>query len=235
MGNPKQQRMDVFKYWGSWSRSMLTCFELTIGNFIPVTRLLMDHVSEWYSLIILVYKCTMGFAVVKVINGVFMHETFNVANSDNQLMILQRQRTIQMHKQKMTLLFDATDVSGDGLLSLEEFRDILHDPWVKTWLAAMELSTDDGDTLFEIIAEDDGRIDPAELVQGVAKLKGAARSMDLLALKRGIKHMFQKDFQLLQKVSEELQKDFELHRTEVAALLARSDQVPASSGDAIAR
>ena len=77
------------------------------------------------------YKCTMGFAVVR---GVFMHETLKVASSDNALMILQKQLTMQMHKDKMQLLFEATDVSGDGLLSREEFMDILQDPWAGSWI-----------------------------------------------------------------------------------------------------
>merc|ERR1719329_309691 len=113
----------------------------------------------------------------------------------------------------MKLLFEATDTSGDGLLSIDEFREILYNPWVKTWLSAMEISTDDVDVLFDLVAEDDGRIDPAELVHGVSKLKGTARSMDLLAGNRDMKHHFQ-------KISDQIRKDFESHRAEMTAFTA---------------
>lgn len=184
---PVEKRKLVYMYFGSWSRAMLTMFEITLGNWVPSCRLLVDNVSEWYSVVFVWYKCVAGFAVVKVITGVFMHETFKVASADNELMILQKERMQQMHEEKMKLLFDAADTSGDGMLCFQEFDEILHNPWVKTWLAAMEINPEDVWALFDLIAGGDGKITSTELVHAVSHLKGTARSLDLLIECRDIR------------------------------------------------
>merc|ERR1712151_872165 len=51
----------------------------------------------------------------------------------------------------------------------------------------MELSIDDVEILFQLIAGDDGRIDPHELVHNVQRLKGTARSMDLLSESKALR------------------------------------------------
>ena len=40
---------------------MLSMFELTLGNWPPVTRLLSEEVTEWFMLICIAHKLTIGF------------------------------------------------------------------------------------------------------------------------------------------------------------------------------
>ena len=37
-------RQKVFLYFGSFTRSMVTLFEITLGNWVPVCRTLMDNI-----------------------------------------------------------------------------------------------------------------------------------------------------------------------------------------------
>merc|ERR1719223_1108717 len=74
-------RKEVFRFFGSFTRSMLTMFEITLGNWIPPCRSLMEHITEGYAALFILYKCVVGFAVAKVITGVFMCETFKVAST----------------------------------------------------------------------------------------------------------------------------------------------------------
>ena len=46
-----------------------------------------------------------------------MQETMNVASSDDQLMMRQRERAQKLHTRKMEALFALADESGDGLLN----------------------------------------------------------------------------------------------------------------------
>ncbi|CAK0842989.1 unnamed protein product, partial [Prorocentrum cordatum] len=58
---------------------------------------------------------------------------------------------------------------------------------VKTWMASMELDVSDAASVFLLVDKDgDGTLTPEELVQGVALLKGAARSIDLHMLRREV-------------------------------------------------
>ncbi|CAK9043819.1 Muscle calcium channel subunit alpha-1 (MDL-alpha-1) [Durusdinium trenchii] len=207
-----QDQQDVFVYFGTFTRSLLSLFEMTLANWPPVARLLMEHVTEFWMPVCLFHKLTMGFAVVGVINGVLMQETFKVAHMDDTVMVREKQRAMRAHLAKMSLLFQEADTSGDGRLDLEEFKSILDDYEVKIWLAAMDLDVSDVEELFFMLDDggvprqwggegsgkqefmallalslcrfNDGRLSAEELVKGVAKLRGAARAMDLRKIHR---------------------------------------------------
>merc|ERR1719329_355323 len=164
-------------------------FEMTLGNWVPVTRLLTDSVSQWYLPVFLGYKLIVGFAVLKVVTGVFINETFNTAKNDDELMVMQRTALSKLYKKKMKQLFEEVDKSGDGRISWSEFKGILDDDRLKTWLSAMELDVSDTKLLFDLIDNGDGAISSDELVLGVKKLKGAARSLDMVTVMREIKEL----------------------------------------------
>merc|ERR1719478_548804 len=105
-------RMQSYMYFGSFDKAALSMFEVTLGNWVPITRNLQANVSAWFGPIMMAYKCIVGFAVVKVITGVFLHETFKCASSDDELMILSREREIRKHVQKMEMLFAEADHTG---------------------------------------------------------------------------------------------------------------------------
>merc|ERR1712228_800514 len=76
--NDMEKRRIIFEYFGSCSRATLTMFEITLGNWPPVARILQENVDEFYVAFSILHKLTIGFAVIGVINGVFMQETMNV-------------------------------------------------------------------------------------------------------------------------------------------------------------
>ncbi|CAK0820690.1 unnamed protein product [Prorocentrum cordatum] len=102
---------------------------------------------------------------------------------DNQIMVWQKERQVEMHTRKMKAFFAEADTSHDGTVALQEFRDIMEVEWVRTWLASMDMSSGDVDQLFTLIdTSQDGLITVEELIKGVSKLKGAARSIDLVTM-----------------------------------------------------
>merc|ERR1712194_173914 len=127
------------------------------------------------------HKISIGFAGVAIINGVFIQETFKVASSDDVLMVRQRERANRLHAQKMKRLFHEADVVDvDGLISKEEWVSLLLDPQVKNWLGSMELDACDAINVFSLIdTSHDAHLSMEELVAGVSRLRGAARSIDL--------------------------------------------------------
>uniref|UniRef100_A0A7S4Q5C2 EF-hand domain-containing protein n=1 Tax=Alexandrium monilatum TaxID=311494 RepID=A0A7S4Q5C2_9DINO len=185
-GNPRADRHLIYKYFGTFSKAMLTMFEITLANWIPVCRALTETVNEWFLIFALVHKFIIGFAVVMVITGVFLQETFKVAATDDTIMINTKQRQIKTHTAKMTRLFEAADEDRNGILDKEEFKALLSSPDVLMWLSSMGLEVQDANDVYEMVckmteAEDDG-IDAKGLVMGVARLKGHARSVDLSAV-----------------------------------------------------
>jgi len=170
-------------YFGSFLRSMFSMFELTLANWPPAARILAEYVHWSFMPLAVAHKLVFGFVVIGVITGVIMKETFKVAEQDNQIMVWQKERQVQMHTRKMKAFFAEADTSNDGTVTLQEFRDIMEVEWVRTWLASMDMSAGDIDQLFKLIdTSQDGLITVEELIKSVSKLKGAARSIDLVTM-----------------------------------------------------
>jgi len=170
--------LNVFKYFGSFARSMLTMFEMTLGNWIVPARALVENVNEWYMLFFLMHKFIIGFSVVSVITGVFIQETFKVATSDDQIMLNNKERTSREHERKMNILFKHADGDGNGNLDLEEFVQVMDNATVKKWLSSMGLDVEDATQLFYLVGSGES-VNAHDLVKGAGKLKGSARSIDL--------------------------------------------------------
>merc|ERR550532_2117622 len=101
-------------------------------------------------------------------------------------MMMTKERAKKTHMKKIGALFDLADADGDGQIELAEFKEVLADKEVRTWLAAMELDIHDDDELFNLLDIDDsGSITADELVTGVSRLKGSAKNYDMVALQRG--------------------------------------------------
>ena len=62
-------------------------FEITLANWGPPVRRLMNKVDEWWAVFFLAYKLTVGFAVVQVIISTFIQQTFKTASRDEEVMI----------------------------------------------------------------------------------------------------------------------------------------------------
>merc|ERR1740121_3011380 len=90
---------------GTFTRSTLTMFEITFGNWIVPCRVLMDNISEGFMLFSLLHKLVIGFSMVSVINGVFIQETFKVAAQDDFVMMRHKEAANRNHRKKMEALF----------------------------------------------------------------------------------------------------------------------------------
>merc|ERR1712137_1439787 len=138
---------------------------------------------------VLVYKMAIGFAVLSVIRGVFLHETFKAASSDDELMVVQKRRAQRKHEEKMKRLFSQANMSCEGGIQRSEFQDLLQDDTVRVWLAAQDVEVGDGTLLFDLMDDGDKKLTVEELVKGVARLRGPARSLDLIGLMHMTSHL----------------------------------------------
>jgi len=175
-----KERQSLYTYFGTFTRSMYSFFELTLANWPPIQRLLAENLSEWFMVMGVMHKLTFGFAFVGVINGVFMQETFKVASTDDRVMLRRSERMINTHAKKMTMFFEEADANGSGVIDRAEFKMLVAQPAVSMWLSSMELDAKDGDLLFSLLDDGDGHLTLDEVVRGVAKLKGSARSIDVV-------------------------------------------------------
>jgi hypothetical protein len=203
---------ELYQYFGTFTRALLSCFEITIGNWVPVARILMESVSEYFILFSLFHRLVFGLGMINVINSVFIQETLKVAATDDILMLQRKAESVKIHDAKMKRLFSAA-AKLDSHVSPRHLFRIFHDPKVSQWLSAMEFDvkqTEEPGELFELIKPratrahgvDEGAPHPGvsveELARGISKLKGPARSLDVAILGKRVSSLDAKLTLLLQ-------------------------------------
>eukprot|EP00435_Cladocopium_sp_Y103_P069944 s275_g34.t1 len=159
-------REEVFRFYGTFTRTFLTMFEtcflrrkeIMFANWSPPCRVLVENISEWFSLFFLLYRCVLGFAVLNIINSVFVQQTMKTASSDEELAFKQKEKEIQAYTRKVKKLFLAMDESGDGNINLQEFSKLVESPKLKFWMDQLELEYFDLLSLFEFLDNGDGEI-----------------------------------------------------------------------------
>merc|ERR1740121_1678637 len=158
-------------------------FEMLLGNWYAVTNDLVK-VSEWYMIFGVGHQLAVGFAVIEVMTGVFLHETFQVAALDHGIMSNETKRAIKTTTDKMQIFFETADTNGNGFLDREELEEVLQKQKVHEWLSGMGLDIQDVGTAFAVMDKDrDGQLSAEEFVQGALLLKGQSRAIEVAVLR----------------------------------------------------
>merc|ERR1711920_665769 len=132
------------------------------------------------------HKLILGFAVVAVLNAIFIQETFNAASLDDSVMVRQQHKRQKHHRTKMRQLFEEADADGDGTLGLDEWVAVCNDEWVQVWLASQGIEADGARSLFDLIDDGDGKLTSEEIVKGTASLKGTSAIMKMIIMMQRI-------------------------------------------------
>jgi hypothetical protein len=180
--NLAEAQVEVFEYFGSFSRSLVTMFELTLANWPQPARVLMEKVHEATFIYSVMHKMVLGFAVIGIVNGVFIQETFKVSTLDDAEMVRQACRKEKIHIAKMSRLFVEADADKSGTVDKEEWLRICEDSWVQTWLKAQDLDINDPNGLFDRLEDGMGMLTADALIQGTAQMKGEASPQAMVRL-----------------------------------------------------
>lgn len=184
-------RKEVFMYYGTFTRVFLSMFEILFANWSPPCRVLMENVSESFSLFFLLYRCVLGFAVLNVLNAVFVQKSLAIATHDEELAFREKRENEILYARKVKKLFKSIDTSGDGAITFAEFSKLVNSPKLKFWMSQLELEYHDLLSLFEFLDDGDGEITLNEFIEGAARLKGSAKAIDVWRLETKIELLFE--------------------------------------------
>eukprot|EP00927_Polykrikos_kofoidii_P031186 TRINITY_DN26854_c0_g1_i1.p1 TRINITY_DN26854_c0_g1~~TRINITY_DN26854_c0_g1_i1.p1 ORF type:complete len:577 (+),score=94.03 TRINITY_DN26854_c0_g1_i1:48-1733(+) len=179
---PVNTRTLVFGYYGTFSRSMLTMFEITFANWAPPCRVLVDNISEAFTTFFLVYRCLVGFCVLNVVQAVFLQQTMKVAQEDTDVMIMQKKRAHSCWSNKLAMVFSHLDCSGDGFITRQEFADMLMEQETRLMMQSLDIEIFDMELLFRVLAGEDSVITIDEFIDGAARIKGSAKAIETIQI-----------------------------------------------------
>jgi hypothetical protein len=179
-----ENRLFFYRYYGSPARSAYTLFEITLAGCWPTyLRPLLEKVSAWYSIFIFLYVSIVVFALTRIIGALFLKETLAIATNDAETQAHEQHKKSRQYVTKLRNLFQAVDTSGDGSLTLDEFKRILKNPEVVVILKMFDVEVNDAEQLFHMLdTHMCGEITFDDFMRGMSRLKGPARSVDVVAM-----------------------------------------------------
>jgi len=198
---PLDLRMWIFRYYGSGSRSFWTLFEITFsGGWPNYARRLIEELHWGYALFFAVYVWVVIFAVTRVITALFLKDTMQVASEDSDSMLREHRARKEKSARKLQQLFSLIDETGDGAISLEEFKQMAHIPEVQMHFAALDLQIEEVCDLFSMLDAGNGQVNYDEFCAGIMRLKGQARSLDVVSTMRDCRVILRKCVDLERRV-----------------------------------
>mmetsp|Transcript_2487 Transcript_2487/g.5437 ORF Transcript_2487/g.5437 Transcript_2487/m.5437 type:complete len:661 (-) Transcript_2487:120-2102(-) len=184
-------RVQVFRYFGTFLRTLLTMFEISLSNWVPSCRFFMDNIADEFALFYIIYQNMICFAVVRIIAAIFICETNRIASADDTVAMHRRSQLHAMQIRKLKGLFEELDHSGDGQLDWHEFKLMVEDHLLQQWAHSIEVNTSGSELeeLFLALDGGDGKVSMDEFIDGLMNHRGQARSVDVLALRTATRKM----------------------------------------------
>ena len=169
-------------YFGGVYDSSTTLFRTLLAGFdwIDAADALMPLGVVWVQLFH-IYVAFGDFALLNVITGVFVNSAIKTRERDHETLM----HHVHAFKKLVETLWRKLDTTGLGQITITEFEQMFQDEDMVAFFAAIEVSAVDAWTLFDSLdADGDHLISYEEFAERCLQLHGAARSVDLFALKQ---------------------------------------------------
>lgn len=184
---------DLVDNFGSLDRAVYSLYSaITGGDDWDRYYSSLREMAGIYQIMFLFYITFAHFAVTNVVTGVFVDAALQHHQADKEIQIAEELRNQQSSLNSIRDVFLELDVSGDGLITLQEFESRLNDEAVVAYFRTMKLDVSDAKTLFRLLdADDSDEVDVDEFVTGCYRLAGEATNLHSQVLLSEIKHIKQ--------------------------------------------
>mmetsp|Transcript_54844 Transcript_54844/g.100554 ORF Transcript_54844/g.100554 Transcript_54844/m.100554 type:complete len:561 (-) Transcript_54844:107-1789(-) len=184
--NPDRWREWSFETLGTMPLCMMALWEATFtASWFRYSRVMIIQMNTAYALFWVPYIVCINFSVMRLIGALFLKETMAVASVDAEKNAIARKKRQRNFAEKIREVFEEADHSGDGLISADEFQDMLFNARVGACFENLDLEVYEVGMLFELLAADDGTANYHEFLEGALKLKQSAQTIDVIQLIHG--------------------------------------------------
>lgn len=174
---------DIYEYWGSIGTSMLSLFQSCTGgvDWEAIAHPLWN-VGIWVYFLFNVYVAFFMFVITNTLTSIFIDTVMTSSAKDENMMVQQELEKQEVYIARLEGFFNELDTDKDGLVSYEQFREHCDNPEWHALAASLDIDVTDAKQCFFNLAHGTGEIDLKTWVVGCIKMKGVARSLDLLSL-----------------------------------------------------
>jgi voltage-gated sodium channel len=175
---------DHEKYFGTVPRAMFSLFQIcTLDRW---SENIVRHVRknqngmEW---LFVSFICFATFGLLNLVIGVVVENTLASAKVNETKMKKKREKDRMRVLNHLREFFEQSDEDGSGTLTMEEIQQAMKDPEALNKLKLIDLPLDDPNEIFTLLDVDQsGELSIDEFISGCMRIKGNAKSKDLLAV-----------------------------------------------------
>ncbi|OLP90571.1 hypothetical protein AK812_SmicGene27841 [Symbiodinium microadriaticum] len=165
---------------GLWHRSLLdVCLPLrdwgTWAAGCPAVQLL-------------VYVMFMLFCMANVVTGFFCEHAFEMAQADKDQVIMDQIRFREDHIQAFKAMFGHVDVEEEESITFDQLELLLSREDMQAYLSHLDITVESTGSMFKLLDTDgSGELSIEEFVDGLLRLKGQAKTIDLVGISYDIR------------------------------------------------
>lgn len=200
VGQDYERYSDYYKISGGWNheeffgtvpKSMFTLFQvLTLESWAEgVARHVITR-DPVMAIPFILFLMIATFGLLNLVVGVIVENTLAAARNNEEKLRKQQERERTRVLGHLRDIFEMADEDGSGTLTIDEFREALRNPDVVNKLKLIDLPVSDAEELFIVLDHDgSGELSVDEFIGGCVRLKGHAKSKDLLAVQISVESL----------------------------------------------
>merc|ERR1712187_1080761 len=108
-----------------------------MANWSPPCNVLVNEVSEWFSVFFIVYRCCFVGSILQVVAAIFITETNRILANDDDLALMRRHREKVSFESKLKRFINTMDSFNGSDISWQELEELLEEPRVAQLLARL--------------------------------------------------------------------------------------------------
>eukprot|EP00746_Dinoflagellata_sp_MGD_P150084 gnl/MRDRNA2_/MRDRNA2_82014_c0_seq1.p1 gnl/MRDRNA2_/MRDRNA2_82014_c0~~gnl/MRDRNA2_/MRDRNA2_82014_c0_seq1.p1 ORF type:complete len:628 (-),score=82.75 gnl/MRDRNA2_/MRDRNA2_82014_c0_seq1:27-1910(-) len=203
-------RETIYMYFGNWSRSFITMFEISIwgGTWGRCGRVVIFSVSRNYAIFFVFYLIFVSFALVRVIGALFLKDTLASAAKEDEEEMQKGNRKAE-YVALIWDLFQSLDLNHNNTLSFSELRRVLQQETVCKKFRAVGVAPAEIPAIFTLMDDGDDEVTFCEFLTGIMRLKNASKGVDLPTMLYENKKLLKRVLAIGDRV-DELQQDFHM-------------------------
>jgi len=175
---------DVETYFGTVGRSMYTLLQCVTrdGWMSMIGRYVVD--KQWYMTFFFIgFNLVACYGLLNLVVSVIIEQTLTAARSNEKRVAMREERARKGELDSLQEIFLLSDADGSGMLDVGEFEGALQVDDIRQRMQRLEIPIDEAKKLFTTIDDHGTRpLQMAEFIDGCTKLRGPAKSRDLLAI-----------------------------------------------------
>jgi len=176
--------VEINKHFGSMFKCMVSLFcAISGGNdwYMYAEPLQQVGGGNMYFMVFIFYVGVVTIGILNVVTGIFVDSAVCTRTEDE---VVQHWREDQQRtSEEVRRIFMSADADCSGTMTLEELMVKLEDPWVKAYFSGLDVDPNEAKIIFTLMdADHNGTVVIDEFVDGIMKLRGTAKAVDIMAM-----------------------------------------------------